>query len=84
MRKKWLLESAFGPIEIEFQAYESVPAKETFLSIEICTAGFALLQVKLLLFNWNNGIKTKSLCVFLPAVGDMLCGIVSISCNNVI
>ncbi len=35
-------------------------------------------------FNWNDGILTKSLCVFLPAVGDMLCGIVSISCNNVI
>ena len=29
-------------------------------------------------FNFNNKIKSKSLACFLPAVGDMLCGIVSI------
>ena len=29
-------------------------------------------------FVWNKTIKSKSLACFLPAVGDMLCGIVSI------
>jgi hypothetical protein len=34
-------------------------------------------------FNWD-GAKTRSLAVFMPAMGEQLCGITAIPCNNVI
>jgi hypothetical protein len=34
-------------------------------------------------FNWY-GAKTKSLAVFMPAIGEQLCGICAIPCDNVV
>jgi hypothetical protein len=34
-------------------------------------------------FNWY-GVKTKSFIVFMPAIGEQLCGILAIACNNII
>jgi len=57
------------PFNIAKQAFKFLSKKLTFTYSSVPTPREG--------FVWNN-IKTKSLVCFLPAVGDMLCGIVSI------
>lgn len=49
------------------------------------TFTFTSAPIPRLGWTWMNGnIKSKALAAFIPDIGDMLCGIVPTSCNNVI